>query len=84
MTVLSPTLMPVHVAPMTASPRPAAKPRPEVAAEALVDERLFGAAEAAVLRHEDQTALTTVSWILFSIVTAGCLLMLGSVAVVVF
>lgn len=82
MTALSPTLMPVHFAPVGAQPRPVQKPEPP-AAEMLADERLFGAAEAQMLRQEDQRALTMVSWILFSIVTAGCLLMLGSVAVVV-
>lgn len=81
MTALSPTMMPMHLAHAEPVSRPS-NPLPAVDRELLIDERLFGAEQAQWLRHEDQTALTTVSYILFAIVSAGCLLMLGSVAVV--
>lgn len=83
MTTLTRPLSPAFYAPAVVEPvrRPVASPR-TTEAEPLVDERLFGAEMAHALRSEDREALTTVSWILVAIVTGGCLLMLGSVAVV--
>jgi hypothetical protein len=82
MSALTHTLSPVHYLPK-AQPiarQSASVPQPKLAP--LVDERLFGDEAAQALRAEDQFALTAVSCILFAIVTAGCLLMVGTVAAV--
>jgi hypothetical protein len=82
MTALTHTLSPVRYLPQ-AEPivrQPESAPQLKLAPQ--VDERLFGDEAAHALRAEDQFALTAVSSILFAIVTAGCLLMVGTVAAI--
>jgi hypothetical protein len=45
----------------------------------LPEERVFGRETASGLEEEDRQAFAAVSWILFAIVSTGCLLMAGAV-----